>query len=94
MGTKSAWTPERRARQAEIIRATQPWKSSTGPKTPEGKAKSSRNAYAGDWYHEAMKKLADNRETTLAMFGRKRFPKGALPDMGRTRAFCRRKDFR
>ena len=48
MGTKSAWTPERRARQAEIIRQTQPWKSSTGPRTPEGGAVSSRNAYAGD----------------------------------------------
>lgn len=94
MGTKSAWTPERRARQAEIIRATQPWHSSTGPKTPEGKAKSSRNAYAGDWYHEALERLAANREATLALFGVKQFPKGTLPDMGRTRAIQPRKDFR
>ena len=44
VGTKSAWTPERRARQAEIIRKTKPWLKSTGPKTEEGKAISSRNA--------------------------------------------------
>lgn len=94
MGTKSAWTPERRARQAEIIRATQPWKSSTGPKTSEGKAKSSRNAYAGDWYHEALGKLAHNRKAILAAFGYRRFPKTTLPDMGRTRAFGPKKDFR
>lgn len=44
MGTKSAWTPERRARQAEIIKQTKPWEKSTGPRTDEGKAISSRNA--------------------------------------------------
>lgn len=44
MGTKSAWTPERRARQAEIIRATKPWENATGPITEAGKAASSRNA--------------------------------------------------
>ena len=41
------WTPERRAKQAEAIRAWQPWKQATGPRTAEGKAKASRNAYAG-----------------------------------------------
>ena len=41
------WTPERRAKQAEAIRAWQPWKRATGPRTVEGKAKASRNAYAG-----------------------------------------------
>jgi hypothetical protein len=44
MGTRSAWTPERRARQAELIRRVKPWKRSTGPRTAAGKAKSSRNA--------------------------------------------------
>jgi hypothetical protein len=44
MGTRSAWTRERRARQAEIIRCTKPWLRSTGPRTAAGKAKSSQNA--------------------------------------------------
>ena len=41
----SEWTLERRAAQAERIRATQPWLKSTGPRTAEGKARSSGNAY-------------------------------------------------
>lgn len=44
MGTRSAWTKERRARQAAIIRRTKPWSRSTGPRTAEGKAISSQNA--------------------------------------------------
>jgi hypothetical protein len=39
------WTHEERLRQAELIRNWQPWKRSTGAKTPEGKARSSQNAY-------------------------------------------------
>jgi hypothetical protein len=46
MGTKSAWTPARRARQADIIRSTKPWALATGPRTAAGKAKSSKNATA------------------------------------------------
>ena len=38
------WTPESRAKQAELIRTWRPWEQSTGPKTPEGKAVSSMNA--------------------------------------------------
>ena len=41
------WTLERRQRQAELIRQWQPWKHSTGPRTAEGKAASSRNAWQG-----------------------------------------------
>ena len=41
------WTPERRARQAELIRQWQPWAKSTGPKSPEGKQRVSRNAWTG-----------------------------------------------
>lgn len=44
MGTSSAWTPERRARQAEAIRKWQPWEYSTGPITVEGKNRSSQNS--------------------------------------------------
>lgn len=39
----NGWTPERRARQAELIRSWKPWEKSTGPKTPDGKAKAARN---------------------------------------------------
>lgn len=41
------WTDEARQRQAELIRQQQPWRHSTGPKTPEGKARASKNAYKG-----------------------------------------------
>ncbi|MFB0613705.1 hypothetical protein [Aurantiacibacter poecillastricola] len=47
MGTSEAWTPERRAKQAQAIRRWKPWKKSTGPRTSEGKARSSRNADRG-----------------------------------------------
>ena len=41
------WTPERRARQAEMIRIWKPWERATGPRTPEGKTIASGNAYKG-----------------------------------------------
>jgi len=53
MGTSSAWTPERRAKQAEAIRRWKPWAKSTGPRTEEGKARSSRNADKGITEFEA-----------------------------------------
>ena len=43
----NGWTPERRARQAMLIRRWRPWEKSTGPRTAEGKAISSRNAEKG-----------------------------------------------
>ena len=43
----NGWTPERRAKQSELIRSWRPWEQSTGPKTDEGKAASSRNAWQG-----------------------------------------------
>ena len=43
----TTWTPERWARQAAMIRTWKPWERSTGPSTPEGKAKASRNAWSG-----------------------------------------------
>jgi hypothetical protein len=46
--TSKGWTPERRARQAELIRSWRPWERSTGAQTPEGKAKVSRNAWRGN----------------------------------------------
>lgn len=42
--TKAGWSPERRARQAESIRLSAPWRHSTGPKTEAGKARCAKNA--------------------------------------------------
>ncbi|MEM7618785.1 MAG: hypothetical protein AAF244_05345 [Pseudomonadota bacterium] len=39
------WTQERRRKAAERIRKHKPWEKSTGPKTADGKARSSMNAY-------------------------------------------------
>jgi hypothetical protein len=41
----SPWTPERRVKQAELIRSWRPWEKSTGPRTEAGKAACARNAY-------------------------------------------------
>lgn len=38
------WSPERRARQAALIRFWQPWRCSTGPKTAAGKKRCGVNA--------------------------------------------------
>lgn len=38
------WTAEQRQHQRELIQRWKPWEKSTGAKTREGKAKSSRNA--------------------------------------------------
>jgi hypothetical protein len=46
----NGWTPERRARQAALIRTWRPWDSSTGPRTPEGKAQAATNAQAFHGY--------------------------------------------
>ena len=37
------WTPEARKRQSELIQSWKPWRFSTGPKTEEGKQRSSEN---------------------------------------------------
>lgn len=41
------WTNEQRTKQAQAIRNWQPWKHSTGARTPEGKAVSSQNVLVG-----------------------------------------------
>jgi hypothetical protein len=43
----NGWTLERRQRQAEAIRRWKPWEQSTGPVTPEGRERVSRNAWKG-----------------------------------------------
>ena len=51
------WTPERRKRQAELIRRWQPWKASTGPKTEEGKDTAKMNATKSGAYSAEMKQF-------------------------------------
>ena len=43
----NGWTPERRKRQAELIKGWMPWSKSTGPRSQEGKAAVSRNGWRG-----------------------------------------------
>ena len=43
----NGWTPERRERQAASIHNWKPWQRSTGPKSSEGKSRSSKNAFKG-----------------------------------------------
>ena len=43
----NGWTLERRKRQAELIREWKPWAKSTGPRSPEGRQRVSRNAWTG-----------------------------------------------
>jgi hypothetical protein len=46
----NGWTPERRARQAALIRTWRPWEKSTGPRTADGKARAARNGdKGGEW---------------------------------------------
>jgi hypothetical protein len=63
---KSGWTPERRKRQAELIRTWRPWDHSTGPRSPEGKARASRNGWKGgvrELLRELARYLKDQRQT-------------------------------
>ena len=45
MATK--WTPQRRAKQAELINRWRPWEQATGPKSVEGKKKVAADAWTG-----------------------------------------------
>lgn len=47
MSRATGWTQERREQQRAAIASWNPWEQSTGPKTVEGKARSSRNADRG-----------------------------------------------
>ncbi len=61
----NGWTPERRAWQTELIQKCRPWEKSTGPKTPEGKAKVAQNAYKGGTWRvlrELARAMRDQRK--------------------------------
>jgi hypothetical protein len=51
----NGWTPERRAKQAALIREWKPWEQSTGPRSVEGKALTARNGYKGGHWRELRK---------------------------------------
>lgn len=40
-------TPEHRAMRAKLIQRWKPWEKSTGPKSPEGKARAAKRGYKG-----------------------------------------------
>ena len=71
-----------RQKQAERIRQWSPWKKSTGPKTAEGKAISSRNAWKGGIeatfratmrsYREVLRQMEEFTNTALSSFCPKR----------------------
>ena len=50
---RKGWTPERRARQAALIRRWAPWRRSTGPKTEAGKARCAANPIRHGFYSAA-----------------------------------------
>lgn len=51
------------------MRRVRPWEKSTGPKTPEGKAISSRNAMLPETTREARQKMAELNAEVRALFG-------------------------
>jgi len=64
----NGWTPERRARQAELIRTWRPWEKSTGPKTEAGQAEVSQNAYKGSTWRplrELSRALREHKKVLL-----------------------------
>ena len=70
------WTPERRQRQAEAIRTWRPWERSTGPRSAEGKQRSSRNAYKGGVLQQ---RRALNSEMRHALAEMREFNRTARP---------------
>jgi hypothetical protein len=70
----NGWTLERRARQAELIKTWSPWKHSTGPRSSEGKVKSSRNAWK-DGHRALLRALTEvmrNQEVSMATWSKRR----------------------
>ena len=68
----SAWTPERRARQAALIRTWRPWEKSTGPRTDGGKARTARNGDKGGAWKTERAMIRELRQTTKNLLRRQR----------------------
>ena len=70
------WTAAQRARYAALIRTRRPWEQSTGPRTPDGKARSARNAdRGGQWRRErvmmrALRAGLEAQQDALGRFAR------------------------
>jgi hypothetical protein len=86
----NGWTDERRARQAELIRKWKPWEKSTGARTSEGKAVSSRNAHRfthrkawllACWLYKQVKSLRDGHGFASEEEVRQRFRQCYLREM-------------
>ena len=61
----NGWTPERKARQAQLICTWRPWEQSTGPTTEAGKNVVARNAWKGGTrqvLRELSRALGEQRE--------------------------------
>jgi hypothetical protein len=68
----NGWTPERRARQAALIRTWKPWQQATGPRTAEGKVRAARNGDPGwEWKHQRDEVRAF-KKTVAALLRRQR----------------------
>jgi hypothetical protein len=78
------WTPERRARQAALIRTWRPWAHSTGPRTAEGKAQAAVNARAfHGWTPELLAMRHEVRASTRHMADLLRQQKETLAELAR-----------
>lgn len=65
------WTPERKAKQSQAIMKWKPWEKSTGPRSPDGKARISRNSWKGGQRHEL-------RELTRMVNAELKFARGLV----------------
>lgn len=78
----NGWTPERRKRQAELIRQWAPWAKSTGPKSQEGKERVARNSWRGG-HRQQLRELVkmvnaqirQAREMVASIHGRDKSPR-------------------
>jgi hypothetical protein len=74
----NGWTPERRARQAALIRTWRPWEQSTGPRTPEGKAKTASNGDKGGQWKVVRAEVRELGRTVRALLREQRELLGRL----------------
>jgi 1,2-phenylacetyl-CoA epoxidase catalytic subunit len=68
----NGWTPERKARQAALIRTWKPWAKFTGPRTEEGKARAARNGDKGGEWKIERDKVRELKQTVGELLRRQR----------------------